>query len=99
MKIEQAIAAGGMVSSALSTAAPGARWSDWVAAARRQEAAIRDAVSALRHAGARIHVTPSHSRMEFAGVRSSSTTGGRSLLEQWLAAAHSRLEAKEKSRA
>lgn len=99
MKIEQAIAA---VESALETippAAPGARWSDWVAAARRQEAAIRDAVSALRHAGARIHVTPSHSRMEFAGVRSSSTTGGRSLLEQWLAAAHSRLEAKEKSRA
>ena len=99
MKIEQAIAAVESAIEAIPPAAPGASWSDWVAAARRQEAAVREAVSALRHAGARIHVTPSQSRMEFAGIRASSTTGGRNLLEQWLAAAQDRAEAKEKNHA
>ena len=93
--LELAIAAVEEALDAVPAARPGEKWSDWVRSAREHENALKRAVSQLRRTGARMHLSPTHSRMELAGVSASCTTGGRGLLEVWLEAARLRLRQQE----
>ena len=68
-------------------------WSSWRASHTKHREAVAKTMNELRRMhGARIHVTPSHSRMALLGVRASSTAGGGAMLDNWLANAREHMQ-------